>query len=88
MYPVTPDRAPALTIRPLIVLVALRAVIVPLASTAKVDPLMTVFPVPRPRVNVPVPLAATERSVFRVEAEMAGAAPEKVRAVEVNVFPL
>ena len=87
-YPVTPERAPALMIKPLMVLVAFLAVMVPLVSTEKLDPLMMVFPVARPNVNVPVPLAETDRSVFRVEAEIAGAVPEKVKAVEVRVSPL
>lgn len=55
--PVTPERAPELMMRPLIVLTVVLADIVPLASTAKLVPSMTFTPVVSPKVRVPVPLA-------------------------------
>ena len=57
VMPVTPDSAPLFIINPFMVSVVVRAAMVPFASTEKFVPFMTVVPVPRPRVSVPVPLA-------------------------------
>ncbi len=67
-------------------LVAVLARIVPLLSTEKLVPLITLVPVEAPRVSVPVPFALTVNPVSTVEGEMIGFAPEKVRAVEVKVL--
>jgi hypothetical protein len=95
--PVTPERAPLLTIRPLMVLVELLAVMVPPAVTFKpVEAMVKVpeeFPipillVPVPKRSVPVPLAFTVKLVFTEEGEITGFSPEKVRAEAVKVLVL
>lgn len=60
----------------------------PAALTLKVDPLITVGPVVVPRVRVPVPFAATDKPVFRVDGVIAGEAPLNVKAVEERVLVL
>jgi hypothetical protein len=88
VIPVTADKAPEETINPLIVSVLVRAVIVPLASTPKFDPLITVGPVASPKVRVPVPLALKVNPVLTVEEEITGDSPANVKAVEEKVLLL
>ena len=86
--PVAEDSAPALTTNPLMVFVEVLPVIVPLISTAKLVPLMTLVPVPVPRVSVPVPFCLSVNPVSVTEGEIIGFAPEKVNPVEVRVLVL
>jgi hypothetical protein len=85
---VTEERAPLLMTKLLIVFEEVAAVIAPELLTEKLEPLITVGPVAAPRVKVPVPFALKERLVFEVEGEIAGLAPENVRAVLVKVSVL
>lgn len=84
----TEERAPELITIPFIVSVAVLAVIVPFASTAKLVPAMTFVPVPVPSVKVPVPFALTVNPVSDVDGEITGLAPEKVNALAVKVLVL
>ena len=86
--PVAEDSAPALITSPLMVLEEVLPVIVPLISTAKLVPLITLVPVAVPRVNVPVPFCLTVNPVSVVDGEITGLTPEKVNAVEVKVLEL
>ena len=79
--PVALDRAPALMTKPLMVFVPVLAVIVPLASTAKLAPLIILVPVVVPRASIPVPFCSSVNPVLVVEGEITGFAPEKVKAV-------
>ena len=86
--PVALDSAPALITNPLMVLVDVLPVIVPLISTAKFAPLITLVPVAVPRVNVPKPFCSRVNPVLVVDGEIMGFAPEKVNPVDVKVLLL
>ena len=77
---------PVTTVEPKIVFVELE---LPIPSVVELVVPRLIVPAPVVlRVNVPVPLARTVKPVLVVLAPIIGLAPEKVKAVELNVLPL